>query len=282
MQQEIIKKQNEAAMLRLQYTARRSYNIAELLSIVSWLLSIVIASSVFVSSDYFKYKSLVLFVLNIVVFILGICTSCCIKNAGNMRAFFDANVLNLGIKNYSDMDRLRFNSKATKVVKRNSKKSNEQMLNTGFDNPPGVKDWYIFSKSYDDIDAVYSCQRMNIWWVDESYKTELLVRSIITIAVTIVWLYLCFVFDGNFIENALSSTLVIKFIEHCYYSALYYGKTMKIMGMVQVIERNITKGNLELLQKEINEARLMNNLGINLVHKLTAKHKSAAYLSGSN
>jgi len=174
MQKKIQQKQNESFFLKCQFAARYNFNKAEIMNRLVWLCCFLSAISIFIPNTMTWLVICVPLIIDIIGIILEIVFRNSIANAALLRNYFDAEVLSINTKQYSDSEIRKIKSIIEKTCRLHSKKCSEQIKNNGSDSPPGVKDWYEFSHDFLDADVQYECQLQNCYWTDKLRKARVL------------------------------------------------------------------------------------------------------------
>lgn len=150
------------------------------------------------------------------------------------------------------------------------------MRNTGNDNPPGVHDWYMFSKQYNGLEAKFECQRQNTWWDKKLFPIKCAVTALVFGIAVIVFVTVA-IWNGFFKTLLCSAGLLTKLFERVVDNGKYCILSIKIDGAQQTLEAHLTIEGVEQLQALINERRAVNILGINLLHKKLANKLTKKY-----
>jgi hypothetical protein len=277
----IEKRQNERRMLQLQYAARHYYNRAELLNDLVWLCVIVTWLSLFlpVSSKYEIYLMILPFLLTIKAVILNWRMTVNVSSASSLRKYFDAYVFKLNLDFFSKSEVEKLEELSTRAVKESLENSKIQISNTSRDNPPGVRDWYEFSQSLTEQEAIFECQKQNSWWNKEliSKRSKYNLKNAILFAFIF---YIIVISKTNFdFLRALfcSGGLIAKMIERFCENKKYYELSKEIEGAIDVLSDCRTIENLKNLQGKIDRRRSMHVLEKNSLHKRFAKRFSELY-----
>ena len=203
-----------------------------------------------------------------------------LKNAADLRAFFDAQVLMINAETYSEIDKRRLLELSEYIFEKKRAEAEESFRNTGEKIPPGVRNWYVFKNPVDGLEAQFECQRQNIWWNKKMVRKRqavLFVVSLLMIALFIISLI-------NFSSSRLSiiscyAGIALKLIERGIEHKNYYDASLKIEAIQEHIESHLTMDGIQKLQNLINERRRIPVLEINLMHKKNAKKLSSTYRS---
>lgn len=278
----IERKQNEERMLRYQYAARSHYNRAEKLNDLVWVCCIISGLIIFFpeNTTWGKFFIAVPFFMDILAAILNWRMTINVSSASALRKYFDAYVLGINIDQFTGPEVQELEELSIKAIKHSPKKSKEQMANTGRNNPPGVRNWYEFSQSLSEQDAIYECQKQNCWW-NKKITHKGLILSGIELLVLIV-LSIFFVIEAKTNAGILqvifsSGGLITKCTERLIANVRYYMLSLKIDGALDVLTNSRSDENIKNLQVEIDARRAMPVLERNRIHKRHAKELSELY-----
>lgn len=279
---DIVERQNKPFMLKAQYAARHCYNLAEKQNYFVWLFCLISAFSIFLPDGLPGYLSLVVpFSGDIIAWVLMILVNKNVQKAADLRKYFDAYSIDINVDQYSEFEKRRLAEIAGKAYSKNSEVAELQMKNTGNDNPPGVHDWYMFSKQYDGLEAKFECQRQNTWWDKELFPIKYAVTLIVLGTITAIFIILAV--QNDFFKTLLCSAgLLIKLVERVIDNRKYRILSIKIDGAQQTLEAHLTIEGVEQLQTLIDERRAVNILGINFLHKIRANKLTKKYDNISN
>lgn len=274
---EIQKKQNEDKYLKVQYAARVCYNSAETCNHLAWIACLVSAFSIFFPDSWPIYiVNGIPFIADIFAVILMYITSHQVKWASKFRRYFDSYVLNINSSQFKETDRREIQERVEKICLKNPKDATIQMSNTGRDSPPGVRNWYEFTKFYDGVDSQIECQRQNTWWNKKMFRKRFLVTVCASILIIVV--FLLFTINNNIVTVILCSTgLIIKTAERLLENVKYIRISNLIEGAQLAVEAHPTKESVERLQELIDERRSINVLELNLFHRKYANILSNIY-----
>ncbi len=278
----IIERQNEPFLLKVQYAARYYYNSAEKQNYFVWLFCLISAFSIFLPDGLPRHLSLVVpFFADIIAWILMILVNKNVQKAADLRRYFDAYSIDIGVDQYSESEKRRLTEIAEKTYSKNSKIAELQMRNTGNDNPPGVHDWYMFSKQYDGLEAKFECQRQNTWWDKALFRIKYVVTLIALGIIAAIFIILAV--KNDFFKTLLCSAgLLIKLFERVIDNRKYHNLSIKIEGAQQTLEAHLSIEGVKQLQVLIDDRRAINILGINVLHKKWANKLTQKYDNISN
>lgn len=269
-------------MLKVQYAARFCYNLAEKQNYFVWLFCLISAFSIFLPDELPGYLSLVIpFSADFIAWILMIFVNRNVKKAADLRKYFDAYSIGISEGHHSEAEKRQLAEIAEKIYSKNPEIAELQMRNTGNDNPPGVHDWYMFSKQYDGLEARFECQRQNTWWDKELFPIKY-VATFVILGITMI-IFIILAVQNEFIKAFLCSVgLLTKLIERVVDNRKYRVLSIKIDGAQQTLEAHLTIEGVEQLQMLIDERRATNILGINYLHKKFANRLTKKYDNISN
>lgn len=280
-QNQISERQNDCDMLNCQYASRVLFNRAEKYGYHALVCIIASAFCVFITGETSSLLTPV--ILDILLIVFGYLMRKNQSKAAKLRNFFDSNVLGIQEDAYSDAELRSIHNEIYKSIGKKESQRNIQTTNSGRDNPPGVKNWYEFSKDYLGEEAVLECQRQNCWWND----TLCIRRVCITIAVFVVttviyWLAVHWLRVGGLQAIVCFAGMVIGLVEQIVenYKYIVISKTMDDLLSLPDISHNPTQ--IEYLQRLINSRREFLVLEINWIHQRNAKKWSEQYENLSN
>lgn len=269
--------QNSEFALKVQYAARICFNSAEKYSHLTWIACLVSAFSVFFPSGWSIY------IINgipgfadVMAFLFGQLTSRKVSQASMLRKYFDSYVLDIQVDQFSESELREIRECAEKVYKKNSLDGATQMKNTGKDSPPGVRDWYVFQKTYEGIDAKFECQRQNTWWNSKMAKMRIITTMIGLIIISII--FRSFLLNDSIIKVLLCSAgIIIRVCERLIENWKYFRISRLIEGAQQAIEVHPTTEGVAKLQNLIDARRSINVLEFGYFHKKLANKLSKLY-----
>jgi hypothetical protein len=196
--------------------------------------------------------------------------------AYTLRKYFDSYVLNIQLNQFSQTELREIREKTAKIYKRNPTNATIQMTNTGNDSPPGVRDWYVFSKFYDGINAQFECQQQNTWWNSKMVTVRIITTAFMLILVGSIFVFLLL---NNSILNVLlcSAGILIKLCERIIDNWRYFRISRLIEGSQQIVEVHPTAEGIEKLQNLIDKRRSINVLELEWLHNKLANKFSKLY-----
>lgn len=274
---EIQERQNEEISLKVQHAARVCFNSAEKYNHFAWIACLVSAFSVFLPNSWPMYIiNGIPCVADIFAFVFSLITSYQVNWASTLRKYFDSYVLNIQVNQFSETELREIRERTEKIYLRNPINATIQMANTGNDSPPGVRDWYVFSKFYDGINAQFECQRQNTWWNSKMVTVRIITTVFMLILVGSIFLFLLL---NNSILNVFlcSAGILIKICERIIENWRYFRVSRLIDGSQQTIEVHPTAEGIEKLQNLIDKRRSINVLELGWLHNKLANKFSKLY-----
>lgn len=278
---EICQKQNEPKMLDCQYASRVLFNRAEKYSYHAFACIICSVFCTFISGEIISL--IIPLVFDFLILLFGYLAKQNQSKAAFLRNYYDAVVLKFKESDYTDSDLRKISDITIEIKQKNPNDHNVQITNTGRDCPPGVKNWYEFSKNFPDNEAVFECQKQNCWWNDKLCKQRL---TLITVSFTVFIALYCLIVHYLHIDILHCSIcfwgLIIGFAEQISENIKYIriSKTMNDLIKVPEIYKNISQ--LEYLQQLIDSRRNMLVLEMDWIHRKNAKNWSEKYEKISN
>ena len=276
LQEKIQKKQNDETMLKCQFAARKCFNLAEVFGDIAFVVSLM--SVVLILLPEISIESISLF-LPIVLDCLALGSYAimgrCISVGAYIRNYVDQFVLNIDRSKYSREDRIGIENRVNRIARMFSKECSEQIANTGHDNPPGVRDWYEFSKQYEDSDVVFECQKKNARWNTELTQKRLVLQISILFLLAILYVVVC-VLCGISIPRIIACALsaVLTLFDRAKENLKYIRQTEKIRDRIEALEISKDNAQIKGLQELIEESRKIRVVGINLLHKKNSHRMS--------
>lgn len=168
---DIYTRQNDEEILMLQYSQRKHYEIAEKLQYFIWISMII--NIYVVNNEYLETllgKNIITFIgviYTIIYALIKFTINNYIKIGAYTKELIDCKLYKFDVNkrlihsNYT-IDKL----KEKAVLKKNKYKDDYiiQIRNTGKDKPPGLRNWYEDRSDKNINNAIYECQRENLWW----------------------------------------------------------------------------------------------------------------------
>lgn len=273
----IQERQNEDKCLRIQYAARVCFNSAEKNNNLAWGACLISAFSIFLPNNWPIYIiSGIPFVADIFAAIFSVVASNQVKFASKLRKYFDSYVLNIRVNQFSETELRELRERTEKICLRNPSEASVQITNSGKDSPPGVREWYVFSRFYDGIDAQFECQRQNAWWNSKMQQ----MRIAITCGSTLImfFIFLILAMKNSTLKVLLCSAgIILKFVERLVENYRYLRVSRLIDGSLQTIEVHPTEEGIVQLQAFIDQRRSINVLEFGHLHKKLASKLSKLY-----
>ena len=211
----IKKRQNEDLPLKIQYAARKKYNVAEFLNKICFLLSLfpLVTLLPFISKNQ-TFVLVLTLIIDVILFVLTLLIYRFVKQAASLRGYFDNYVFNLCDDN---IDVPNVKELALQICNKHHKEAMIQINNTAHDMPPGVKDWYDISNDSSDNSTVYKCQCENGWWTNKLFVRLIINYSIYLGIIIIICLILKLGFNIDWLDIGLAiSSILLKFFERIY------------------------------------------------------------------
>ena len=267
----IRKKQNDEHILKLQYAARHSYNLAELLGLFSWLLTfIIILISWFdngANPDVIAYIVAIITILNSAVDYLR---NKSINMASSIRAYIDYTLFNMNSKKVYNGLTIDIINKFGDIIANLHKKTYlKQISNSGTDVYKGVKDWYTLSDGMTTDEEIVSAQKENCGF-DKNISRDSIIISIILFA---VFAFCIIKLDQKFLLICAFLPVGFKIIK----SIIDYYEYKKIYDEEKIIISKLDDYGYDeklsiQLQECINERRQLSFVTFSFIHKLKAKY----------
>ena len=270
-------RQNEEIILKIQYAARNRYNTAEKLRRLSFVLSLLPLLFLIPFPDQFqKVGSTLTIVIDLAIWGMIYTSNRFVDDAAAFRNYFDCYVF--GFSMPPEIESSKIKEDALKIFRKNSSAAQFQISHTGEDDPPGVKNWYTFTKKSADAEAIYQCQLENAWWTSKMFLMKGIALTIcfllilglaivLRVAFDIAWLTLILAFFGILTKLLDQITNIIALMVI----------SLKINGAIQVLAVTRTKNQVRALQTLIDEQRKIPFLPSNRMHRKKAKELSALY-----
>lgn len=277
MQNNISIKQNEEKMLKVQFAARIFYNKAENLSYLAFIISFLLMFVIFIPDEFSVWLTKILpFFIQVLCFVIIYIRDKYIIKASNLRNYFDYYVLNIKSSNFSNSRVREINEIAEENYKSRNDEFEIQSQNNGESKQPGVLDWYIIKEENNQIDAIYECQKQNIWWNSkmEKFRFKLYSRVLIFLILVLIMIFV----SKGFLEMILSFSAILflissQIINWYKYIVISY----KISGAVEILDLNRNEDGILILQEYLIELRKINLLHINQIHKKNAEILSKVF-----
>ena len=265
---EIQKRQNSDDMLNCQYAARFHFNRAESLGYLAFIISVLSALCIFLPDSEKAIFIAIPIALDIAAIAVQFYFDSIQKTGAKLRNYFDAVVLGINESHYSVEEVKDIKKTVLKTISKNPNKHKLQISNNGFDNPPGVKDWYDLSFDEKCINATFECQKQNYHWtVNLARKRKYIsigtIASIIIICALAIKIF--HLSPSKWIPCFIGLTL------NQLINAINIYKHSQLMHEIYTISRmpGIEDNSVQIihLQNKINELRELPVLEINAIHK---------------
>lgn len=268
-------RQNEDNLLEVQYAARVCFDTAEKFNILAWLACGIAALSFFLPSGYTIYLTRgIPFAADIAAAIFSFMAIYYVKWAAKLRGYFDAYVLDISMERFTDATIREIREHVQKILLCNSNEGMVQIVNTGRDDPPGVRNWYEFSKEYYGLQSQFECQKQNTWWNKKMTQRRVIISGIVCFAICLFGLFTKGIILNTFL---CSAGIIIKILERLIENFRYIRISYEIDGAMETIEDELTKSGIEKLQIFIDRRRAINVLEFGWIHKKSANKLSKLY-----
>ena len=268
----IQKRQNEDSLLSIQYASRVFFNKAEMYNGFAWYASWLSAIITFIPST--SVISLILVTLTIIFICM---TKKYVRMAAKLRKYFDSYVLDIQSNLFCESECREIKEQARRICAKDPQKADMQKKNTGRDTPPGVREWYEFSKELVGLDAQFECQLQNTWWNKEMSKHRLLKNFGWTAVVLVIVILMSQHHHTLTLILPAISAILAKLIERTIENCKYLDLSKKIEHWQELLEDNLTIKGIEKFQVLIDKRRSINVLELGNFHKKVANELSRRY-----
>ncbi len=272
-QERIQVRQNEDEMLRTQAAAKSYYNKAEKQNFIAFAISVSSVFTMFMTKGENQiWNFLVTWapaICGVMVYLFYMLMTRNVERASKLRNYFDAYVLEVGDLPTTDNEKRNITELVRKANKGRDNKASIQMHNTGRDNPPGIKDWYEFSKEFPDEQAVYECQRQNIWWSKKLVNKAIFINAIVALLIFMFGIVMSVLGSTDSAVTALiifAITYLLTFADRIKNYLAYVKISCEIDGINATVAHSGNEEQLLFLQEKINDRRELPVLGINYMH----------------
>ena len=261
----IKEKQNEAQILKKQYTARHCYNCAELFGVLSWVCCIVIAFVPFVfENDTTNSSAYLIAMLTILEFSFDNICQWYIKIGAALRIYIDNYLFGFEKQEYYGEMSLKALDCITNIVIHLHKKTyKKQIENSETDKIKGVKDWYVLEENLTSHEEIKSCQLSNINY--DSVITK--IHCVLTFSLIIGFIATIFKADNHGLLLCAFLSIVIKIVNYII-DINRYNKCKKhiehILSQLEVVEHNVEI--VKKLQEVINHRRQLNVVPFSFIY----------------
>ena len=282
LQETIDKRQNSTEMLKCQFAARHYYNTAENCSTAAFVCSIISLLFIFApegtSSSFSAAILLVPLVFDASSLICYWRMGAYVSSAALLRNYFDEIVLGIKTSTYTDSAIRKVKSLIIDAAENNNEACEEQISNTGRDNPPGVKNWYEFSHQYADSEVIFECQKQNCWWNNKLCHRRLVLYAIILISGILLGSFLGVSLRVSILRIiACLLSAIITFTDRLCENIKYILLSMKIDNRRETLEISKDQALISSLQELISQRRELRVVEINRIHRKHSKALSERY-----
>lgn len=265
----IEKEQNSKKILKLLYSQRKHYNRAETYNYLSWVFVILISILGQITSE-FEISKLVVFILIVIDRVCCAKMNKCINIGAATKEYIDRTLYQMPInETINGMYIYEIEEIANRIALKNSKEYDKQIYNNGKSKYKGVKDWYENIEGLNKMEAIYKCQKENLWW--DKNLCRIYINSMKVISILVSGIYLYILMDITIIKfiinTVMYSTLLLKIFEQYKSYKSYIKITSKAEVMLQSIDKN-KFNDLIKLQEVINTRRQLNFLTPNILHSI--------------
>lgn len=246
----IFTKQNEEEILKLLYSARKHYNLAEKLQYAIW--GIILANILINTVLKKNMDNYVICVLSVIFVLLQMYFKK--RKSENVRiGAYTKELIDCTLYEFDSNGRLsNYGQRKLKELATKKKQSGNdykiQISNTGKDRPRGVKDWYENREKQPINTAIFGCQCENIWWDQELCERYMYIFLFI---VSIVILSIIYINKDISVLNMIFSVVIpcIQIIIELVSQVKSFINLKVYMGKVSIKKYEIEK-RLNLIDKE--------------------------------
>lgn len=272
----INEKQNTEDNIRIQCAAGYYYNRAEILNYVCWLMCMVSAIASFWSDNL--SIAIVMIIMDIVGVVIGVATDYCTRYAADLRKLFDAHVIFNDNGGFEGAEIRKLSEKAISITQMHERDYEVISKSDGKSNPPGKKDWYVFSSYIEPLYAQLECQAQNKWWNDKMVSKRRYVLFF-AIFVTLVGSFFLFVQLSLPIIGMINAVgvIMIRLIERLRQYSKYHKISISIDTMYESAMKNIAEDKIIDLRKYIDDRRHLTVFEMNIIHKNSAAKLTKLY-----
>lgn len=275
--------QNEEENLIIQASSGHYYNLAEGLNYICWILWLVSAIISFKSGEI--VFSVVMVILDVIAVILGILVRKYTKEAADLRWLFDNRVLFNDDKMIESDDIKRITELALNYSYRHNTICQQQIRNNGTDNPPGKRDWYVFTRDYDVPVAQVECIEQNKWWRTKLFNYGYGIFAIIFIIIIAIVITEIIgnpkAYPLSGIINAFAM-LLFRLGERMQCHIKYTIITIKEEATLDIVREKPSVYGIRKCMDYLNEYRHIPVFGVNLIYRVCANRLSDVYQRLSN
>lgn len=278
LQEKINNRQNDEDMLKCQFAARHYYNAAEKYCALAFGSTLLSCLCILLPSGNKPLALLLPLLLDVIAFFLYYKMGRAVSAAARLRNYFDDTVLCFNRKSRTQSEMRAIQQLVHKACSKNEADCLTQIANTGRDNPPGVKNWYEFSKEYTDSEVVFECQTQNQWW----NKRMILGRLIAYITILLVCVVGFYFISNNHPDHSIRIfvcvlSLFITLLDRAFENGRYFRISIEIEDDCKLLSSSKNKELLVELQQRIESRRELRVVELNLFHKTISKKLSEEY-----
>lgn len=272
----INEKQNTEDNIRIQCAAGYYFNRAEILNYVCWLMCTISAIVSFWSDNL--SIAVVMIIMDIAGVVLGIATDYCTRYAADLRKLFDAHVVFNDNGGFEGAEIRKLSEKAICITQTHERDYEIISKSDGKSNPPGKKDWYVFSSYMGPLHAQLECQAQNKWWNDKMVSKR---RCVLFFAIFVALVGSVLLFNQLSLPiigmiNAVGIILV-RLIERLIQYTKYHKISISIDTIYESAMKNIAEDKIIDLQKLIDDRRHLTVFEMNIIHKISAAKLTKLY-----
>lgn len=277
--QEIINnRQNDEDMLKCQFAARHYYNAAEKYCALAFGSTLLSCLCILLPSGNKPLALLLPLLLDVIAFFLYYKMGRAVSAAARLRNYFDDIVLGFNRKSQAQNEMRAIRKLVHEACSKNEADCLAQIANTGRDDPPGVKNWYEFSKNYADTEVVFECQMQNQWWSKKMIWGRLIAYVTLLLICVVGFSLISTHFpDYTFRISVCVLSLFITLLDRALENGSYLRITMEIDNACKLLSSSKNKELLEELQNWIESRRGLRVIELNFFHKKISKKLSEKY-----
>ena len=159
----IKKHQNSDEILKMQYSARLTYNFAVICSVLSWGLTLtIIIIGWFYSKNHPEAVAYTIATLTIINAVVDYGRGKIIKMAASIRAYIDDKLFYFGNKAvYNGFTTFFINEYCNRITTMRKRTFEKQKKHSGTDKYKGVKDWYTLTDDLSREEEIIFAQKEN-------------------------------------------------------------------------------------------------------------------------
>ena len=268
---QIVDRQNQEKYLKIQYSARTCFNIAEALSVFTWILVITNICVDMLMSDNDNIKVYLVAFFAIAVFAIQGIINKVTQYAAAFRMYFDYEMFGWKSPLYQNITEKEVYEKSDLIVRIRKRDSHIRMKNNGKQKTRGVKDWYDYiDKLPNGDELINECQQQNMWWTKKISSIQDIIFSVIILALLASILIRFYHYQVSdlmaflFSMVALFINLVIEIKRNRQHKDLV--KNFEHHNKCINNHESITMSDLKELQELIDERRKVPAVALNIVH----------------